>query len=491
MRCTFEHDVLLLHVKIRYFIYTNTNKSYKMLEFDGSTILRTSVVQFPKKVNVGDIQYQGEKSYFTNSLRDLYMEDTTDNTLLPVLDVTAKIKDDNIEYFSLNKVVGLHRITGERGRVPLATFSMNTLPPITSDITCNTLTTSSLTAGVQCQTLKATAAINCDSVVATTSLKGDTCAVVGMMSCGYLTTTGAGGAITGKSLSASGGSVTGGLFDCQSLTIAGVDSAKVITNTISAQSVTTVKSLLINGADPAQGSLKAGRLDVPHQIGVLNLGSDGTINWNNTVAPQKNLFDQNGLMSYSLLKDTPKDTGGTAATVSSSGVSVAGGGTAGYFASVSGATYASNSSDANQITQAIVTTGVSFAYQTAATMAAGALGSAQATWTPTTQVGNRLGAMVGAGTAGYSTTLPIVGTMTVGAGAAISGSHNMPQFGKGGQGGLRRWALSGMPNVVPASVVADTAYRIAPTTAGVASTGSGLANVFPMFGTGVGSAASI
>lgn len=97
-------------------------------------------------------------------------------------------------------------------------------------------------------------------------------------------------------------------------------------------------------------------------------------------------------------------------------------------------------------------------------------------------VGNRLGAMVGMGTAGYGVSLPMVGAMTLGAGADPNASHPMFAFGKAGQGGLKRWALSGAPNVVPASGVADSAYRISPTVTGVVSSGSGVSGVFPMFG---------
>lgn len=116
-------------------------------------------------------------------------------------------------------------------------------------------------------------------------------------------------------------------------------------------------------------------------------------------------------------------------------------------------------------------------------------------------VGNRYGSATGSGTGGFANSLPTVGTSTTGPGAlssfkyycysCSSASHQMFQFSKGAFGGFKRWALSAMPNTVPASGVADAAYRLAPSVTGVASSGSGVAGVFPMYGLPMSFGASI
>lgn len=217
-------------------------------------LLQASLIQFPKKVNDGDIQYQGERSIFTNSLRDTYMEDMTNPSLTPVFDFTSSVIG-GVTTLTLNKVVGVSVVDGvTRGRVPLASFQ-----------TCGNSTGNA--SDIQCNSLKSTTYVNGASGSITNGLSCGYLTTLGTVSCGTMTA--GSGAISGGTVSVTGsvlgasfsaiftpvgattpvsGGITGGLFTCTSLTSSG-----------SVQG-TSISSLLpsVGGAPPQPGNVTGG-----------------------------------------------------------------------------------------------------------------------------------------------------------------------------------------------------------------------------------------
>lgn len=386
-------------------------------------LLQANLIQFPKKVNDGDIQYQGERSVFTNSLRDTYMEDMTNPKLTPVFDFTSAVIN-GATIITLNKVVSISQLDGiTRGRVPLASFQMGGNNPSGTDIQCTSLTCSG---NIQGQTATVSQGLSCGYLTTTLNAAGTG---QGLVSCGGLM---AGtGAITGGSVTVSGtiqgtnftaimapsggnpplpGGVTGGLFSCTSLLVKGVDLMTLLANNpgmtgptgntgqmgamgqagavgatgpqgapgSSAQTLNTaplvVQSLVVNGTDtPAtsnspmisNGYIRVNRQDINHQIGCINFVSDGSLSWKRNGGVQHNICDSNGNIPWSVLTGVPDLSGGSAASVTStaagSGAGV--GALAGFFGGILGSSYAATSADGTLMSQAITSAGSSFSSQ--------------------------------------------------------------------------------------------------------------------------------
>lgn len=386
-------------------------------------LLQANLIQFPKKVNDGDIQYQGERSIFTNSLRDTYMEDMTNPKLTPVFDFTCSIVN-GVNVVTLNKVVGISQLDGTtRGRVPLASFQMcGSSTGNVTDIQCTSLTCSG---NVQTQTMSVSQGLSCGYLTTTLNSAGT---AQGLVSCGGLVA--GSGVISGGSVSVSGtiqgtsftailapvggnaaqlGGVTGGMFSCTSLSVKGVDLMTLLANnpgmtgpagTAGQMGATgqtgavgpagppgasgssgssmnvaplTVQSLIVNGSDtPAtsssplisNGYLRATRQDINHQIGCINFISDGSMYWKKAGATSHNLCDVNGNIPWSVLAGVPDLSGGSAASVTAqSAGSAAIGGVAGFFGGLLGSSYAATSADGTLMSQAITSAGSSFSSQ--------------------------------------------------------------------------------------------------------------------------------